>query len=207
MARNDDGEFELVLGNRQLLSVFGIVVVLLGIFFTMGYIVGRSSSPIKPIEIASANSPAPEPAAAQPGTPESTAPAMPQTDPPPPGPTTPAARPLNPLAPFEEPARQAPEAAQPQSPAPPASPPPPPPPTALDQVPAGTYWQVAAVKRPEAELLVEMLTRKGFLARLAQGPNDLFRVLVGPAPDTAALSKLKSDLEAAGYKQPLVRKY
>jgi hypothetical protein len=35
MPRNDDGEFELIMGNRQLLSVFFIVVILLGVFFTM----------------------------------------------------------------------------------------------------------------------------------------------------------------------------
>src|SRR5229473_2108340 len=40
-----DGEYELVLGNRQLLSAFFIVVILFGVFFTMGYIVGRNSSP------------------------------------------------------------------------------------------------------------------------------------------------------------------
>src|SRR3954469_13663876 len=45
MPRNDEGEFELVLGNRQLLSGFFIVVILFGVFFTMGYIVGRHSSP------------------------------------------------------------------------------------------------------------------------------------------------------------------
>ena len=43
MARSEDGEFELILGNKQLLSVFFIVVVLLGVFFTMGYIVGKNS--------------------------------------------------------------------------------------------------------------------------------------------------------------------
>src|SRR5208282_1798549 len=46
MARDENGDFELVLGNRQLLSVFFIVVVLLGVFFTMGYIVGRNSAPV-----------------------------------------------------------------------------------------------------------------------------------------------------------------
>ena len=45
MPKNDEGEFELVLGNRQLISVFVIVVALLGVFFSMGYIVGRNSSP------------------------------------------------------------------------------------------------------------------------------------------------------------------
>ena len=52
MAKNEDGEFELVLGNRQLLSVFFIVVVLLGVFFTMGYIVGRNSAPAVSAEAA-----------------------------------------------------------------------------------------------------------------------------------------------------------
>ena len=42
MPKNEEGEFELILGNKQLLSVFFIVVVLLGVFFTMGYIVGRN---------------------------------------------------------------------------------------------------------------------------------------------------------------------
>lgn len=43
VGRSEDGEFELILGNRQLLSVFFIVVVLLGVFFTMGYIVGKNA--------------------------------------------------------------------------------------------------------------------------------------------------------------------
>ena len=46
MPRTEDGEFELVMGNKQLLSVFFLVVVLLGVFFTMGYIVGRNSTPL-----------------------------------------------------------------------------------------------------------------------------------------------------------------
>ena len=46
MPKNEDGEFELILGNRQLLSVFFIVVILLGVFFTMGYIVGRNSGTV-----------------------------------------------------------------------------------------------------------------------------------------------------------------
>ena len=36
MARNEEGEFELVLGNRQLLSGFFIVVVLFGVFCVYG---------------------------------------------------------------------------------------------------------------------------------------------------------------------------
>ena len=46
MPRNDDGEFELILGNKQLLSVFFIVVTLLAVFFAMGFIMGRSVNPV-----------------------------------------------------------------------------------------------------------------------------------------------------------------
>lgn len=42
MPANEEGEFELVLGNRQLLSVFSIIVALLCIFFAIGYVVGRN---------------------------------------------------------------------------------------------------------------------------------------------------------------------
>jgi outer membrane biosynthesis protein TonB len=45
MPTNEEGEFELVLGNKQLLSVFFVAVLLLGVFFTMGYIVGRNLAP------------------------------------------------------------------------------------------------------------------------------------------------------------------
>src|SRR4051812_32484941 len=58
-----DNEFELVLGNKQLFSVLFIVFVLLGVFFAMGYVLGRSSTPIEPVaakksEAASDTSPA-----------------------------------------------------------------------------------------------------------------------------------------------------
>ena len=46
MKNNETGEFELVLGNRQLLSGFFIVVILFAVFFVMGYIVGRNSTPV-----------------------------------------------------------------------------------------------------------------------------------------------------------------
>ena len=39
-----EGEHELVLGNKQLLSAFFVVVILLGVFFTMGYFVGKNTA-------------------------------------------------------------------------------------------------------------------------------------------------------------------
>ena len=59
MARTDDGEVEWILGNRQLLSVFFVVVILLGVFFTLGYVVGRSSGSGTETTLASAKQGAP----------------------------------------------------------------------------------------------------------------------------------------------------
>jgi cell division septation protein DedD len=92
--RNEDGEFELILGNRQLMSVFFIVVILLGVFFAMGYIVGRGATPPQHED------PAPEP-------PKSTAS---QQGPAVPAATQPAAAP----APVKQSARVA-TSAQPES--------------------------------------------------------------------------------------------
>ena len=38
-----EGEKELVLGNKQLISLFFVVVALCGVFFAMGYMMGRPS--------------------------------------------------------------------------------------------------------------------------------------------------------------------
>lgn len=46
MARNEDGEFELMLGNKQLLSVFFLMVLLLALCFIGGYWLGRSAAPV-----------------------------------------------------------------------------------------------------------------------------------------------------------------
>ena len=45
MPERSDGEFEFTLGNKQLFSVLFIVVVLLGLFFAMGFLAGRGTAP------------------------------------------------------------------------------------------------------------------------------------------------------------------
>jgi flagellar biosynthesis GTPase FlhF len=87
MPKNEDGEFELILGNRQLLTVFFIVVILLGVFFAMGYIVGKNSpapvteaantrkTDVKPLVVESSS----KPAEAAP-VPKETAPQQPAAD-------------------------------------------------------------------------------------------------------------------------------
>jgi cell division septation protein DedD len=86
-------------------------------------------------------------------------------------------------------------ATQAQSPAPVAAAPP-----SAKRIPGDTYLQIAAVDRGMAEVLVEVLRRKGFQAEVANGATeDIFRVMVGPAKDAAALARTKADLQAAGF--------
>ncbi|MBZ5608317.1 MAG: SPOR domain-containing protein [Acidobacteriia bacterium] len=215
MAKNEEGEFELILGNRQLISVFLIVVILLGVFFSMGYIVGRNSAPAaaetardnKPVEVHwpppdSAKTPdaaSQEPAIATPvpadvsqakaAPPESTTPEAA----PPAAPVVPKATPTPPPAPPEKPRASGPPVTAPASAGEPAP---------------GDYWQVVATARPDAEIITETLSKKGFHAVLAPAPKDgVFRVLVGPLKDSAAQAQTRTALEAAGFKNPIVRKY
>src|ERR1035438_576817 len=51
MRNNETGEFELVVGNRQLLSGFFIVVLLFAVAFAMGYVVGQNTQ--RPVKLAS----------------------------------------------------------------------------------------------------------------------------------------------------------
>ena len=200
MPRNVDGEFEVLLGNRQLLSVFFIVVILLAVFFSMGYVLGRRASPRS--TYAQLPSEAAIPAAkdqssgfAEPASPGAAASAQTAVEEPPAG---------------SEPVRTG---TQPQQQMPAAEPPKPPvaPPAAVE-VPSGpvegqTYLQATAAKRPDAELVASVLKKKGFPVVLAPGPSEsVFRVLVGPFADSDALAQARAGLETAGFK-PFTRKY
>jgi SPOR domain len=215
LAKNEDGEFELILGNRQLISVFLIVVILLGLFFSMGYIVGRNSAPAvaevaretKPSKT-SAPPPAetsPQDAAKAPETPAPEASEAPARDRSAAGthvakdvPEAAAAAPAVLDKPKPSPSRQA------------AAPPPGAPARASvtgDPSP-GDYWQVVATARPDAEIITEALTKKGFHAVMAPAPKDgVFRVLIGPLKDPSTQAQTRTALEAAGFKNPIVRKY
>ncbi len=195
MAKNEDGEFELILGNRQLLSVFFIVVMLLGVFFTMGYIIGRNSSPAVSADSGHRTESKtivvdrPTPASTSSGLNTPSAAAA-QDDKPLPVEKTSAAK--------AEPARAV---AKPES----ASP------TPDVPTPGASYLQVAAVFKTEAELFVDVLAKKGFRAVYTPVPDKpaIFRVLVGPFQDTGAIAQARADLNKAGFKgfEALLRKY
>ena len=208
MKNTETGEFELVLGNKQLLSGFFIVVILFGVFFTMGYIVGRNSSPSPRMAGAAESAAAPLQAPA-PAAPQQSAAAAPAPD------ADPAAKPpetaaADPAAPAAGPAPQpqpttAAAQAEPAKTAVAAPPPAAPAKSITEPAPGDTYLQVMAVKRPEAEVVAKTLRDKGFKTMLGPGPNELVRVLVGPFSDTTALGAAKANLENAGF-HPIVRK-
>lgn len=206
MARSEDGEFELILGNKQLLSVFFIVVVLLGVFFTMGYIVGKNS--VSP-DMASGKPPSGamvvEPSEQEPA-PKASGRLVVEPD-----------KPDKPSA-MAEPPKPTPEPAVKKAEPPPAEEPnSAPTPVTHSQValsPTGepatgqTFLQVVASTRPDCEIIVDVLKRKGFPALMAPIPkSELWRVLVGPLNDAALISKTRTDLEAAGFQKPYLRKY
>jgi hypothetical protein len=61
------------------------------------------------------------------------------------------------------------------------------------------FLQVCAAERGVAEVFVEVLARKGFLGRIAPGPDvKTFRVLVGPLV-AAEVAETKSALGQAGF--------
>jgi cell division septation protein DedD len=203
MPKNEEGEFELILGNRQLLSVFFIVVVLLGVFFTMGYIVGRNSPlatadatpaekkeprPMMVDSAATRESPAAKETAVKetpaqetaPPVPRETAPQQPAESKPAPAVAAKRERPLPP----PEPVKQKPEPVR----------------SAAADRPSGTYLQLAATSQREADIEVDVLRRKGFRAVSAEIPEKpgMFRVLVGPVPE-GDVNKMKTDLQNAGF--------
>ena len=194
MPKNEDGEFELILANRQLLSVFFIIVILLGVFFTMGYIVGRNSAPLV-ADAAAGQKPSTAPAAAEAPAPPAEAPAA----------TTPAPETAPAETSPQQPDATAPQKADPEPPAPePVKPKPakaPKPAASNRPVPGQTYLQLAATSQHEAEIMVDVLRKKGFksmAAEIDEKPGR-FRVLVGPVTDASSTNKMRADLQDAGF--------
>jgi cell division septation protein DedD len=210
LPKNDEGEFELVLGNRQLISVFLIVVVLLGVFFSMGYIVGRNSSPAG-VDTARGDKPKPDHDADSSDSSSSDAPPADRDSAPPSTPPE-TTKPAQPEPPAVAPAKPAPSRAIEVRPKPSPSPSPAAAPVhaaAAGEPSGGQYWQVVATARPDAEIIAEALGKKGFHVVLAPIPNKdgIFRVLVGPLADASTQAQTRTGLESAGFKNPIMRKY
>lgn len=180
MAKKPDGGFEVLLGDRQLLSLFVIVVVLLAVFFTMGYVLGRHTGTASTEETASK-----EPAVQLPPR------AAPSVSP------APSSQPVStPVESVTEPA------------APPSAPVVAP--TAAPSTPAAgqTFLLVVArTGRPDAEVVAGVLKKKGFPALVAPSSKQgVFRVLVGPIAKSE-ITDTRTRLEKAGFPDAIVQKY
>jgi cell division septation protein DedD len=193
MTSGEEREFELVLGNKQLLSLFFLIVVLFGVFFSLGYMVGRS---IGPGQTLAAEQPRPAPAT-------------------PPEAPAPTGRP--PADSLESPLERS-EPAPSRSPAPVTETQPAraagevPPRPAADAAGSaaalaarGLHLQVAAVRvREDAESLTDALRKKGYNALLNDQARDgWYRILLGPFPDERAAQEMRARLEKDGYKSIL----
>jgi cell division septation protein DedD len=184
MAKTEEGEYELVLGSRQLLSIFFLVVVLLGVGFTLGYMLGRTSVPspaLAPTEQETAKTEPPPPLVLQP--PAATKP-------------SPVPEDAGDASKASPTATKAAVTAKPE-----VSPngqfrtgPP----------PSGyVFIQVAAVAKKDAELEAASLAGQGLPIWVAPNEKtpDLFSVLVGPYTDKAELAKAKTQLEQLGFRK------
>ena len=193
MRNNETGEFELVVGNRQLLSGFFIVVLLFAVAFAMGYVVGQNSPRSAKLQTdTAANTTAANPTDNRPQpvstpTPATQAPVTAPAD-------TAAAQPSGDGTPqpTTQPAANTPAAAPPAA-SPPAAP------AVPEGLAPGSYLQVMALNQADAEVVMKTLKDKGFPAILTPGRNNLMRVLVGPYDDSTAMSKAKTALENAGF--------
>ena len=202
MRNNETGEFELVVGNRQLLSGFFIVVLLFAVAFAMGYVVGQNSPrSAKAGGDAAASAPPP---AAEPRPQPAAVQEPPKTEPAPAPTETAAAQPpaaetapSQPTAPAQkEPAKDTPK--EPDRPAGAADIP------VHAELPGavGSFWQVIALEQAQAEVIASALKKKGFPVFLSPGTKSLMRVMVGPYNDAASLGKAKTDLASAGFPNP-----
>ncbi|HWP84159.1 MAG TPA: SPOR domain-containing protein [Terriglobia bacterium] len=199
---------ELVLEHRQVVALFFGLALVCGVFFALGYVVGRNTlPPIAAQEQAVESQPAasekpsamPAPTYA-PRTAVASAPAAAGSasstelgfyD------SVQQEQPQGILTPGAAPAGSAGEPAAPESR----------PAIAVVPPPAGIVVQVSALTRQEdAESLVSLLQEKNLPVLVTTGENDpLFHVVVGPYKSEAEAQKIKQLLEQDGFR-PFLRR-
>ena len=205
MRNNETGEFELVVGNRQLLSGFFIVVLLFAVAFAMGYVVGQNTQ--RPVKLASEGGGAstaaadsrPQPVAPLtpapvPPAPDAAAGQQPATD------SASGAAPQPTTQPATQPTTQPAQASQLATGEKPAAAPASTGIVGASELPPGSFWQAIAVKPEVAEAIRQTLKERGFPVSLTPGSSNLTRVLVGPYTDNSAYGRAKTELENAGFR-------
>ncbi len=172
MTKEKGDHSDMVLGPRHLLGVFFLVVVLCAIFFTLGYVLGRSQAAPEKASVSSPKSPA-----------------------------TGAAPPATDLSFYKRvEGKPAPESLPPQLPPPAgaskaAT-------STASRVTREIYLQVAAVtQESEAKQLAQRLLELGFPSVIRPPRDDhFFRVQVGPFESAELADAAQRRLEAQGYR-------
>ncbi len=208
MNKNRDGQVELVLENRQVLLIFFGIVALCGVFFSLGYIIGRNTFSA-PIAVAQATPPTAEE--------EQKPSAMP-----PPAYLEQGQRPAGDLS---DPSASATdlsfyervEEETPQTALLPPNPFSPPSAGALQpseqegevtlQPPPGILVQVSALtRREDAEALVNLLKERNLPVLVTSSSTDsLFHVVVGPYSSEIDAERAKTLLELDGFR-PIIKR-
>jgi cell division protein FtsN len=220
MVKETDHETEILLGNKQLLGIFFVVAILLGVAFAGGYLIGHGSSKKS---VATAAAPAPTDAGTSASTPgmaggethsvgadpsatedKQTVEGSPDTG----------------LAPREAPTTSREKAIAPSnirthkreertSTSEEIKPTPVPASGNFTPQAGQTFLQVAAVARDEAEAVADVLHKKGFRAHAIPKPGNprIYRVLIGPIRDTGDLSSTRDSLRHAGFREVIVQRY
>ena len=217
MLQSGDSETEILLGNKQLAGIFLAVAILLGVAFTAGYMVGHNGSSRRLLQ-ASSDAPASTATDSQ-ASATTTAPnsggqthtigsedGTPSRNP----------APLRNMPPqtetnTDEPSKPVLGAHRTKE-------------TAMKEAPAKSsaedpdnyfpragakYLQVAAVSKNEAEMVADVLHKKGFHAHAVPKPGNqkLYRVIIGPLKDAGDLSTTRDALRKTGFREVIVQTY
>ena len=180
---DDPRDTEITLGTGKLLGIFFALTILCAVFFTMGYLLGKSTANGRHTEIAGATptggSSAGKPSAVNKA------------------PETPAAAPSPDVAAQQSSASNSASASPPATQASPAAAV-----TEIKSSPGGSFTvQVAAVsKQEDADILATALRKKQYPVFIASSVGDaLFHVQVGPFSNQQDAETMKNRLSADGY--------
>ena len=176
------GDKELVIGNKQIISLFFVVVALCGVFFAMGYMVRGNSlkgtvsttgDDSSAVQASTVRRQQPEPPRETAETPPDDASSPTETHP-----VTDNPKP----EPLAETKLATPEA-------------------------GATYVQVVALGRSDADSTAKSLREQHLPALVVASPKEgLFRVWVGPYHETADVADAKVRLKALGFSETIVQK-
>lgn len=194
MPVKDEGEFELILGNKQIIAVFVIVLLLMGLFFSIGFLAGRrSASATETAGKTPADVPITVDATRQQSAAAETPPAQEKAE----SPSGKAAAEPEPSQPQQQPQEPKKQAQVPSR-------------LFVDQPPAGTYLQAAATQRADAEAMLSYIISKtglkGYVAPSPKSP-ELCRVLIGPLSGNEQIADARSKLSSLGVANAFPVKY